>query len=97
MFEKTLKDMKNFIDESDIVYDIYSGVGTIGIALGIKNINFIESEKENILIKRMNLEMNDIRNFRIIEDRAEKAISEIDHKSVIILDPPREGLHKKSC
>lgn len=95
MFEKTLKDMKNFIDKSDTVYDIYSGVGTISIALDLKNINFIESEKENISLKRMNLEINSIRNFRIIEDRAEKAISEIDDKSVIILDPPREGLHKK--
>lgn len=95
MFEKTLKDVKNFIDENDTVYDIYSGVGTIGIALGIKNINFIESEKENILLKRMNLEMNGIRNFRIIEDRAERAISYIEDNSTIILDPPREGLHKK--
>lgn len=95
MFEKTLKDVKNFIDENDTVYDIYSGVGTIGIALGIKNINFIESEKENILLKRMNLEINGVRNFRIIEDRAERAISYIEDNSTIILDPPREGLHTK--
>jgi 23S rRNA (uracil1939-C5)-methyltransferase len=94
MFERTLLDMKNFVDSNDSVFDIYSGVGTIGISLDLKNINFIESERENITLNRMNLEMNGIRNFRIIESRAEKSISLIDKNSIIILDPPREGLHK---
>ncbi|MCX8094718.1 MAG: methyltransferase [Caldisericia bacterium] len=95
MFEKTLLDMKNFVDNNDNVFDIYSGVGTIGISLDLKNVNFIESEKENILITQMNLEINGIRNFTIIEDRAENVISNIEKNSVLILDPPREGLHKK--
>ncbi|MBC7195396.1 MAG: class I SAM-dependent RNA methyltransferase, partial [Caldisericia bacterium] len=95
MFEKTLLDMKNYVDSDESVFDVYSGVGTIGIGLDLKNVTFIESEKENINLKRMNLEINGIRNFRIIERRAEDVISLIDKNSIIILDPPREGLHKK--
>ncbi|MDI6861163.1 MAG: hypothetical protein QMD25_03995 [Caldisericia bacterium] len=95
MFEEALLDIKNFVDVNDNIYDIYSGVGTIGIALDLKNVNFIESEKENIFLKKMNLEINGIRNFRLIENRAENVISTIERNSVLILDPPREGLHKK--
>ncbi len=95
MFEKTLLDIKNFVDSNENVFDIYSGVGTIGIGLDLKNVTFIESDKENINLKRMNLEINGIRNFRIIERRAEEVIPLIDKNSILILDPPREGLHKK--
>lgn len=95
MFEEALLDIKNYVDENDNVYDIYSGVGTIGIALGIKKVNFIESEKENISLKKKNLEINFVRNFKIIEERAENVISTIEKNSILIFDPPREGLHKK--
>lgn len=95
VFEEALNDIKKYLLDEDKIYDIYCGVGTIGISLKNENINFIESEEENFNLLKLNCEYNGVKKFKIINDRAENVINDIDENSLLIFDPPREGLHKK--
>ncbi len=89
VFELALKQIKKLIISAKSV-DMYSGVGTIGIALGSSVL--VETEKNNVEMAKMNAEGT---NAEIVEASAEAALSYIDEDKVLIVDPPRAGLHKK--
>jgi 23S rRNA (uracil1939-C5)-methyltransferase len=97
VFEKALSRIKTSIDENVEIVDFYSGVGSIGIALGdkVKSCVLVESDKETSTLANENIKINRFKNFKVYAGNAESKLSEIKKNKTIIFDPPRAGLHPK--
>jgi 23S rRNA (uracil1939-C5)-methyltransferase len=88
VFEKAAKRIKSEIGLSRAI-DFYSGVGTIGVAVGAKTL--VESDPINIAMAKKNAQNLDT---QVVHSTSEQAVEYIDEGSVLIIDPPRAGLHK---
>ncbi len=81
----------------DVVYDLYCGVGTIGLfcARRARYVWGIESVKKAIVDANRNAVINGLVNIQFMEGRAEEKIAELteqaDAPDIVILDPPRSG------
>jgi len=98
LFEKALQIMRENSQTFEKIVDLYAGVGVIGLALADfgKEILSIEIDKTATEYAEANAESNDIKNFRAVNLASEKIPLEILEKTdLLILDPPRSGLHKK--
>lgn len=92
-------DFLNQCKNRDVVYDLYCGTGTIGqIASSIcGEVHGIDLNLESIQSAKENVVLNNIKNCYFFAGDVKDAIDEIGKKpDVIILDPPREGLHPKA-
>lgn len=85
----------------ETVYDLYCGVGSIGLYLAhrCKKIIGIEAIPESIEEAQANMQLNGIANANFLAGQSEKVltpdfIATYGKPDVIILDPPRAGLHK---
>lgn len=85
--------------EDKIVFDLYSGTGTIAqiIAPVVKKVTGVEIVEEAVKAAKQNAEYNGLGNCKFIAGDVLKALEEIDEKpDFIILDPPREGVNPKA-
>lgn len=89
------------ISKEDVVYDLYTGTGTIAqfVAKQAKKVIGIESVPEAITAAKENAENNEIDNcdFYIGDMKeifTEKFIEDNGKPDIIITDPPRDGMHK---
>lgn len=89
VFEKTLETIESTILDGPIV-DFYSGVGTIGIVLGAELL--VESDEPNIAMARLNAKGTDT---KVVHATSETALDYIAEDKILIVDPPRAGLHMK--
>lgn len=87
------------LDKNDIVFDLYSGIGTIGIFASkyVKKVYSIEIVKEAIENAKENARINGIDNIEFLCGDVETALSELVYKNklqpnVVFVDPPRKGL-----
>ena len=93
----TLKE-KLKLKGNEILFDLYSGVGSIGIFLSdsVKKVYGIEIENQAVKMANMNLELNNIKNAEYIAGSVESKIVEFEKRSIkpdiIVVDPPRKGL-----
>lgn len=81
------------------VFDLYSGTGTIAqiIAPVAKKVVGVEIVEEAVEAAKINAELNDLHNCEFIAGDVLKVIDEIEDKpDMIILDPPRDGIHPKA-
>lgn len=81
------------------VFDLYSGTGTIAQILApvAKKIIGVEIVEEAVVAARINAQRNGLANCEFIADDVLKALDDIDEKpDVIVLDPPRDGIHPKA-
>ena len=81
--------------KDDIIYDLYCGVGTIGIYLanGAKKVYGIEINKQAILDAKENMLLNNINNMEFLSGSVDKTINKIKElPNIVIVDPPRAGL-----
>jgi 23S rRNA (uracil1939-C5)-methyltransferase len=90
------------INEKDIVYDLYTGTGTIAqfIAKKAKMVIGIDSVEEGIMAAYENAKFNNIKNCTFYTGDmkdifSDEFINKNGHPNVIITDPPRDGMHKK--
>ena len=90
------------ITENDLVYDLYTGTGTIAqyVATSAKKVVGIDSVEEGIKAANENAERNNIENCifytRDMKDIfTDEFILENGTPDIIITDPPRDGMHKK--
>ena len=90
------------ITEKDLVYDLYTGTGTIAqyVATSAKKVIGIDSVEEGIKAAYENAERNKIENCTFYtgdmkEIFTDEFIVENGTPDVIITDPPRDGMHKK--
>ncbi|MBS6644197.1 MAG: 23S rRNA (uracil(1939)-C(5))-methyltransferase RlmD [Clostridiaceae bacterium] len=82
-----------------VVFDLYSGTGTIAqiIAPVAKKVVGVEIVEEAVEAARVNAELNGLDNCEFIAGDVLKVIDEIEDKpDLIILDPPRDGIHPKA-
>jgi 23S rRNA (uracil1939-C5)-methyltransferase len=85
-------------DES--VLDLYCGTGTISIFLSqnAKKVIGVESVEESVKNAQRNAELNNVTNCEFICGEVKKVLakSETDKKipDLVVVDPPRAGLHK---
>ena len=98
---KEVKTLAN-ISENDIVYDLYTGIGTIAqyISDSAKKVVGIDSVKEAIESAKENVKENNISNCSFYtgdmkEIFSEEFIEKNGNPDIIITDPPRDGMHKK--
>ena len=82
-----------------IVYDLYSGTGTIAqlMAPVAKKVIGVEIVEEAVEAARKNAALNGLHNCEFIAGDVLKVLDGIEEKpDIIILDPPRDGIHPKA-
>lgn len=95
---ETARDFIGDIDDK-IVFDLYSGTGTIGqmMAAVAKKVIGVEIVEEAVEAAKENATMNGIDNCEFIAGDVLKVVDTLDMKpDVIVLDPPRDGIHPKA-
>lgn len=94
VYEQALKDMKKWVIKDKPTVDLYSGVGTIGLTIGGDNITLIESNELAVAEMKRNISLlKREKNAEAILAPSEKVLDYITSESMIIVDPPRAGLH----
>lgn len=82
-----------------IVYDLYSGTGTIAQLMApiAKKVIGVEIVEEAVEAAKRNAALNGLDNCEFIAGDVLKVLDEIEDKpDMIILDPPRDGIHPKA-
>jgi 23S rRNA (uracil1939-C5)-methyltransferase len=93
VYEQTLRDMKPWITNSPVV-DLYSGVGTIGLTVGGDHVTLVEINEDAVREMRRNIaSLGRGKAVKAILAPSEKTLDVITPDSLIIVDPPRAGLH----
>ena len=94
----TAIEMGDFSKE-DILFDLYCGIGTIGIFASsyVKKVYGIEIVEQAINDAKENAKINDIKNIEFMTGDVEKVFANLMEKKqiypdTIIVDPPRKGL-----
>lgn len=107
MYEQALRDMREWTScpkrttpansdtdgENPPVIDLYAGVGTIGLTVGGDNVTLIEINEFAVAEMQRNITALGRTNARAILAPSEKALDFITPNHVVIVDPPRAGLH----
>ena len=78
--------------------DLYCGTGVIGILVSdfVNEVIGIEVVSDAVKDANENKKLNKIKNISFICDKVENRLSEFKNVDLIIVDPPRSGLDKKS-
>lgn len=85
---------------SDVLYDLYSGTGTIGLYLAqyCKTVIGIESNEDSVKDATINQQLNNIENAHFyageVREQLQNVLNEHGPPNVVVIDPPRAGLHK---
>ena len=81
------------------LYDLFSGTGTIGQILSpvAQRVIGVEIVEEAVAAANENAKHNGITNCKFLAGDVFKVLDEIEEKpDVIVLDPPRDGIHPKA-
>ena len=83
--------------EGKVLFDLYSGTGTIGqvMASAAKQVYGIELIEEAVVAASQNAKLNGLDNCEFIAGDVAKVVKNLDAKpDLIVVDPPRPGVHK---
>lgn len=84
------------VKQTDTVYDLYCGAGTISLAFSkfAGKVFGIELNKAAILNAKSNALTNGAKNVEFLEGDVNKKMLELTEKpNIVVVDPPRGGLH----
>ena len=87
------------LEQGSVVYDLYSGTGTIAqmLAPAAGRVIGVEIVEEAVQAARENAGLNGLENCKFIAGDVLKVLETIEEKpDFIVLDPPREGVHPKA-
>lgn len=95
VYEKALSDMKTWINcnEKLSTLDLYSGVGTIGLTIGGDDVTLVEINEHAVAEMQRNITKLNRPNAKAILAPSEKSLEYITDEQIVIVDPPRAGLH----
>ncbi|NFH68849.1 23S rRNA (uracil(1939)-C(5))-methyltransferase RlmD [Clostridium botulinum] len=85
--------------ENKVVFDLYCGTGTIGqiVAPNAKKVVGIELIEEAVEAAKENAKLNGLNNCEFLAGDVAEIIKTVkDKPDIIILDPPRSGVHPKA-
>ena len=93
--------VRDYIEDTEglEVFDLYSGTGTIAQLLApvAKEVIGVEIVEDAVAAARENAVLNGLENCRFLAGDVLKILEEVEEKpDVIVLDPPREGIHPKA-
>jgi len=99
--EKLYSIVRDFIGDTKdkVIFDLYSGTGTIGqiLAPAAKKVIGLEIVEEAVEKANENAKLNNLNNCTFIAGDVLKKIDELnDNPDIIVLDPPRAGIHPKA-
>ncbi|MEF9940532.1 MAG: 23S rRNA (uracil(1939)-C(5))-methyltransferase RlmD [Clostridium sp.] len=97
LYEKT----REYVGKTDgkVIFDLYSGTGTIAqiMAPVAEKVVGVEIVEEAVNAARENASMNHLTNCEFLAGDVLKVIDDLtDKPDLIILDPPRDGIHPKA-
>jgi 23S rRNA (uracil1939-C5)-methyltransferase len=98
MFERALSDIIGAVPPGARVVEYYAGVGTIGLSIAqkVREVVMTEIVPSAVARIRENAEALGIRNIAAHEGSAERMLDlPLGSDDVLVLDPPRAGLHPK--
>ena len=95
VYEKALSDMKAWINcnEKLPILDLYSGVGTIGLTIGGDDVTLVEINEHAVAEMQRNIAKLNRPSAKAILAPSEKSLECITGEQIVIVDPPRAGLH----
>lgn len=98
VYEQALRDMQRFVQVQDgtsqPTLDLYAGVGTIGLTIGSDNVTLVEINADAVREMQRNIHQLGRRGqAKAVLAPSEQALEYITRDALIILDPPRAGLH----
>ena len=99
LYETTRKYVGDIGQKEKVVYDLYCGTGTITqlVAKSAKKVVGVEIVEEAVEAARENAKTNGIENCEFIAGDVLKVLDDLTNKpDMIILDPPRDGIHPKA-
>ncbi|MDP3387550.1 MAG: 23S rRNA (uracil(1939)-C(5))-methyltransferase RlmD [Eubacteriales bacterium] len=99
--EKLYEVVREYIGNSkdNIIFDLYTGTGTIAqiISTVAKKVIGVEIVLEAVIKAKENASLNGITNCKFIAGDVLKVMDDLEEKpDIIILDPPRSGIHPKA-
>lgn len=97
LYEKALELLGDIEDK--VVFDLYSGTGTITQVLGknAKKVYGIEIIEEAVESARQSAKENQIENVEFISGDVLEQVDKLPIRpDIIVLDPPRDGIHPKA-
>jgi 23S rRNA (uracil1939-C5)-methyltransferase len=86
---------------TETVYDLYCGIGTIGLSLASDALTVwgVEVSEESVACAIENAELNEIANVAFFAGETGAALAELQERAgdpdVVVVDPPRSGLSGK--
>lgn len=98
VYEASLREMKKWVDErhdASHMIDLYSGVGSIGLTIsGDKNVTLIEINEDAVREMKQNIaRLGKSDTAEPVLAASEKALEHLGSDAIVVLDPPRAGLH----
>ncbi len=98
MFEEVLEEVKSRLLPDLKIVDFYGGVGSIGISLRAdgeieRELEIVELDEHSANMAKENI--LGLKNSSVENLASEEALEKIANDSVLVVDPPRAGLHKK--
>lgn len=96
LFEEALKEIRAASFKCGKLVDLYAGVGVIGLTLRdlADKVYAVESSENSSKYAALNASQNKAPHYEIVCSMSEKAKEDIfEGTDIIVLDPPRAGLH----
>ena len=97
MGQRLVETVREFIGDRrpDVLLDLYCGVGLFGICLAgnASRVVGVEIDAQAIDMARMNADANGLKNAEYFAAKAESLVWDKEKPDLVIIDPPRAGLH----
>ena len=93
VYEQALRDMKEWMPRDRPALDLYAGVGTIGLTIGGDNVTLVEINTDAVREMQRNITELGRTDARAVLAPSDQALDYITGKEIVIVDPPRAGLH----
>ena len=87
---------------NETVYDLYCGIGTIGLTLASKALTIwgVEVSEESVACALENMDLNGITNAAFFAGNVSESLEELAERAgspdLVVVDPPRAGLAGKA-
>lgn len=101
ILEKVVEVLKERVDSQTTVFDLYSGLGALGLSLAadVKKVLCVEDNPQAVVDGDFNLKENGIGNAGFLRAKVEEVLpklleSDEEKPNTVILDPPRSGVRQ---